>query len=222
MRRILLAALALAVGAAPAVAHRDVDGRPADPPGPRYERPHADGGRADRPDAAAHRGPRAAHLVVRACVTADATAEGVELRVRGGNRHMRRALGGATTFTAALDADTRIRSAARARGGSGEGAARGPRAGTHRDLTMGDRVIVRFRAARGTAAADLPAATRVIDRGPGPRCAPPMPVAGPAPDPADEPAPEVGDGAADDPIDDPATDDDGGLYAGASVPRHGG
>lgn len=118
-------------------------------------------------------------------VTADATPTGVNLRVLGADRDMRRALGGAKTLTAAIGTDTRIWLVGRARkdraaDGRGHRSPKGHRrsrdrdwndrfqpavAGATADLTRGDLVKVRFRAPAGTAAADLPAATRIVDFG---------------------------------------------------------
>lgn len=160
MRKILLTTLALAVAATPALAHRGGEAPDDRPKPPKHERPEK------------AKGPKGTHHLLHACVVADATAPGVDLSVLGGNRHMRRVLDGADTFTAKLDADTFVRLVGRARhqheGGTPE---RLPKIGTYADLEAGDRVIVRFRAARGLEPDDLPAAFKVIDRGPSADCA---------------------------------------------------
>lgn len=190
MRRLLLTSLAVVVAAAPAAAHRGVADAPADRErGPQPERVHS-GPKQERPDAAKKaRGPKGRHHLAHACVVSDATATGVELRVLRGNRHMRRALDGklrGEVFTAKLDTETeaterttRIRLVGKARHQLPEGSdlKRLPKVGTYEDLDAGDRVVVRFRAPRGTPAAELPEAFVVIDRGPAKRCAPEAPEA---------------------------------------------
>lgn len=169
MKRILLTSLAVAVAATPALAHRGGDAPADHPKGPKHERP-------DHPKKGGKhkgKGPKAAHHLLHACVVADATGASVDLSVLNGNRHMKRVLDGAETFTARLDAGTRIRLVGRARHlPEGSTPKRLPRTGTHADLTAGDRVIVRFRAKRGLEPGAMPAAFGVIDRGPSKRCAP--------------------------------------------------
>ena len=181
MRRTLLLALSLTVAATPAaLAHpgSDVHPRDGEDRGAGHVKPVTPA-KAKTPKA-----PKGTHHLLHACVTADATADGVALSVLGGNRHMRRALDGDTTVTAKLDGGTLVRLVGRARHlPAGSVPTRAPRIGTYADLTAGDRVIVRFRAPRGTDAAALPAAFRVIDRGPTARCAP----AGATPPPAEHP-----------------------------------
>lgn len=187
MRKILLTSLALAVAAAPAVAHRGGDAPTDQKRGPKHERVQP-GPKHERPDKGTKaRGPKGRHHLVHACVVSDATMDSVELKVLGGNRHMRRALDGeakGAMFTAKLDTETavtgwttRIRLVGRARYQLPEGSdlKRLPKMGTYEDLDQGDRVIVRFRAPRGTKAADLPEAFKVIDRGPAKKCAPEAP-----------------------------------------------
>jgi hypothetical protein len=123
------------------------------------------------------------HHLAQACVVADATAAGVEVSPLSVNRHMRDALGGAPTLSAKIDEDTTIRLVGRARHlPAGSTPKRAPKIGGFADLTVGDRVTVRIRAPRGTAAADLPAAFRIVDHGPSKRCAPATPPAPPSPE----------------------------------------
>jgi hypothetical protein len=156
-----MAALALAAATAPAALA--TSGKA--PERPKQERP------ADHPA----KGPKGPHSLLRACVTAEGTPTGVALDVLGGNRHMRRALDGAPTFTAKIDANTVIRLVGRARHlPEGSVPKRLPKLGTPTDLDIGDRLTVRFRAPRGTASADpLPPAFRIVDHGPSKKCAPP-------------------------------------------------
>ena len=131
------------------------------------------------------KGPKGTNYLLQAFVTSDATAPtdtapgGVALKVLGGNRHMRDALAGATTFDAKLDAKTFVRLVGKARTAGATGKAAG--IGTIDDLDAGDRVVVRFWAKRGTDAASLPAAWRVIDRGATDACA--VPATTPPADP---------------------------------------
>ena len=159
-RTYLMAALALAAAAAPAALATSGQA----PEKPKQEQP------ADH----TAKGPKGTHYLLRACVTAEGTQTGVALDVLGGNRHMRRALAGAKTFTAKIDAGTVIRLVGRARHlPEGSVPKRLPKLGTYADLDIGDRLTVRFRAPRGTASADLPAAFRIVDHGPSKKCAPP-------------------------------------------------
>ncbi len=125
------------------------------------------GARPDASSPAAAAAPSITYLV-RACATADATAEAVDLRRLRPNAAMRAALDGATTLTAGIDDGTRIRLA-----GSARRAARGRTAGRLADLSAGDRVVVAIRAPRGApSAAQLSAATRIVDLGPARACSP--------------------------------------------------
>jgi hypothetical protein len=121
------------------------------------------------------KGPRTVEYEFRGVVTADASNVAVDLRkVRGLSKHARRSLAGASTITIKLDANTRFKGR------------RGPN-GTQVKLSAGDRVRVVIRAVKGLAAADLPAAMLVFDRGPAPGTA-----TVPAPDPVvTPPAPPV-------------------------------
>jgi hypothetical protein len=110
------------------------------------------------------------HLV-NACVTADATETGVALQVLSANRHAKRALAGATTFTATLSADTKIRLVGKARKVEGS-TTKLPRIGTWENLEKNDVVTVRYRVKRGTALADLGPVWKVTDRGPFPKKCP--------------------------------------------------
>lgn len=169
----LLLALSAALIAAPvAVAH-----------------PEAPAPEKHMPGKAPHReGPKGTLHLAQACVVADATATGVQVGPLSVNRHMRDALAGAPTFVVKIDATTTIRLVGRARHlPPGSTPRRLPKIGGFADLTVGDRVTVRIRAPRGTAAADLPAAFRIVDHGPSKRCAPPAtPPATP-----EEPAPSL-------------------------------
>lgn len=127
------------------------------------------------------------HLV-HACVTADGTATGVDTRVLTGNRNARRALDGATALSVKIDDKTRIRlvgKAARAKVKTAQHRARGwqrwVRRGEATDLKAGDRVVITIRAPRGTAAAALPAASRIVDLGQSRRCTTPAPAPQPQP-----------------------------------------
>ena len=152
MRRTpyLLAALSLAVVATPAT----LAAHPSHP---------ADGVKAP----AKAKAPKGTLHLVNACVTSDATATGVELKVLTANRHMRDVLDGATTLSAKLDATTKIRLVGKARfQPEGSTPKRLPRIGTWDQLDAGDVVTVRYRVARGLDAAALPAAWKVTDHGP--------------------------------------------------------
>jgi hypothetical protein len=112
-------------------------------------------------------------------VTSNAGADSVEVGpVRGVNRHARRSLAGATSFTVKLGGLTSIRVRAAGATPWWEFAK-----GTSADLRAGDRVRIEIRAPRGTAAADLPAAARVRDftMHTDPVPPPPPPPAPPAP-----------------------------------------
>jgi hypothetical protein len=166
----LLLALSIAAVAAPAA----VSAHPSAPAG------HG----SDKAPVKHAKGPKGTNYLLHACVTADASAPtdaadgALALKVLGGNRHMRDALAGATTLDAKLDAKTFVRLVGKARAAGATGKAAG--IGSATDLHAGDRVIVRFWAKRGTDAAGLPAAWRVIDRGATDACAVPA-----TPPPAD-------------------------------------
>ncbi len=176
MRKILLTSLALAVAATPAVAYRGGDAP--DPPKPPKQ---------ERPEKA--KGPKGTHYLLHACVVGNVSPTGVDLAVLGGNRHMKRVLDGATSYTAELDTATVFRLVGKARHQpEGSTPKRLPRIGSHADLATGDRVIVRFRTPgvkprQVAAGMDLPAAFKVIDRGPSKACPTTPP---PADDPKDE------------------------------------
>jgi hypothetical protein len=176
MRKLLLTTLALAVAATPAVAHRGGDASEQPKP-PAQERP------------ATAKGPKGTHYLLHACVVGNVSPTGVDLAVLGGNRHMKRVLDGATTYTAELDAATLVRLVGKARHTpEGSTPKRLPKIGSHADLATGDRVIVRFRTPgvkprQVTPGLDLPAAFKVIDRGPSRACATGTP---PADDPKDD------------------------------------
>jgi hypothetical protein len=164
----LLIAVSLALAAVPAtvVAHH---------PGPDRDAP---------PKNERAKGPKGTHHLLNACVTADATATGVELGVLSANRHMRDVLDGATTFRAKLDETTLIRLVGKARfQPEGSTPTKLSKTGTWEHLDRGDVVTVRYRVDRGRDAASMPAAWRVIDHGPfAKKC--PVPA---TPPPADEP-----------------------------------
>jgi hypothetical protein len=178
--RSALLALSLAVAVAPAaLAH----GGPKSGDHPKPEPPAAG---AAKPDGS-HTGKpatspklRTMHLA-QACVVAAPDEDGVDLRVLSVNAHMRRALAGGRTFTAKIGDGTLIRLVGKAR--RGDDGARLPRIGAAEHLAPGDWVTVQIRAPRRTAAAGLPAAFRIIDHGPGRRCAVPAPAPAPT-DPA--------------------------------------
>jgi len=179
-RTPLLLALSLALAAAPiAVAHPGGDAPARDGAG-QVERP--------APVKAKAKGPKGTLHLTQACVVSDATATGVEVGPLSVNRHMRDALAGAATLTASIDDATVVRLVGRARHlPEGSTPKRAPRVGSFADLAAGDRVTVRIRAPRGTAAADLPAALSIIDHGSSKRCAAP---ATPPADPV-EPGPSL-------------------------------
>lgn len=152
--------LALGIAVAAAVAAPAALAHPANPGGP-YHAPRG-------PDA-----PKNVQYLLHACVTTNATPSAVDLRALWGNRQMRKALAGATTLTAKIGDQTQILLTGRARKAQG----RVPKVGTYANLIAGDRVVVRFRAPRGTAAADLPPAARIVDHGPAKVCAVPAPAA---------------------------------------------
>ncbi len=156
---------------------------------------HPDAGHPDRGDkpapAKTRQGPKGTHYLTHACVVSNATATGVEVKTLSVNRHMRDALAGSPTLAVTIDpATTTIRLVGRARHlPEGSTPKRLPRIGGFADLTAGDRVTVHIRAPRGTAAADLPAAYRIVDHGPSRRCPvstttrPPRPLRPPRPPP---------------------------------------
>lgn len=201
-----LLALSLALAAAPAV----LTAHPASPAGddaPAVERgghhggPKHDAGPRDEKgpkddkgpkDETRPREPKGTNHLLHACVTADATADGVDLKVLRGNRHMRDVLDGATTFRAELSGDTKVRLVGKARFRTEDGRDhKGPHLGTFADLDAGDRVTLKFRAPRGGDADAMPAATLVIDHGPTVRCETP-PATPPADDSPDgEPTPDL-------------------------------
>jgi hypothetical protein len=111
-----------------------------------------------------HGPPKPVAYRLRGVLVGDATQDGAEITVASANRHMRRALDGATTFSATFGETTRIRLAGAALAEVGD-----KRFGTYADLTAGDRVVVKLRAPRGTALANLPAVHRVFDLGPAPQ-----------------------------------------------------
>jgi hypothetical protein len=115
--------------------------------------------------------PKGTLHLVNACVTADATETAVDLKVLSANRHARKALAGATTFTATLSADTKIRLVGKARKVEGS-TTKLPRIGTWDNLDTGDVVTVRYRVKRGTALADQGPVWKVTDRGPFPKKCP--------------------------------------------------
>ena len=115
-------------------------------------------------------------------VVVKATPTSIDIdHARGLGRFARWSLAGATTFTVKLDGTTRIRGRHGARGA---------------DVTLsaGDRVQILIRAPRGTAAADLPPARFVFDRGPGRGVVTP-----PAPDPVTPTLPPPADPPTQDP-----------------------
>jgi hypothetical protein len=136
------------------------------------------------------KGPKGSLHLFNACVTADATETGVDLKVLSANHAARKSLAGATTFTATLNADTQIRLVGKARRIEGSKQKK-PRIGTWDDLDAGDVVTVRYRVARGTAVADLGPAWKVTDRGPFPKkCPVPAPEKKDPPT-TDTPAPSL-------------------------------
>jgi hypothetical protein len=110
------------------------------------------------------------NLVLKGCVVDDVVAGGggVDLDTIKGNTPMRRLLGGTDTFHAPLSDTTRVVLSEAAQMEHGEDGS----LGTIEDLWAGDRVVVRWRVARGTAADELPAAIRVVNQGPHEDCAP--------------------------------------------------
>jgi hypothetical protein len=113
------------------------------------------------------KGPKGTLHLFNACVTANAEAAEVELKVLSANHHARKALAGATAFTAVLDGDTKIRLVGKARiAPEGSAEKKLPKVGSYKNLTLGDVVTVRYRVARGTAIDQLGPAWKVTDRGP--------------------------------------------------------
>ena len=100
------------------------------------------------------KGPRVVEYEFRGVVAADASNVAIDVMdVRGLSKHARRSLAGASTVTIKLDANTRFRGRHGLRGSQVK-------------LSAGDRVRIVVRAVKGLAAADLPAAMVVFDRGP--------------------------------------------------------
>lgn len=177
MRRtpLLIAAVSLVAAATPAalLAH------PSDGPKDKAPGTHQPG----KHDPGKHHGPKGTNYLFHACVTADATETAVDLSVLHANRHARKALDGATTFTATLNADTKIRLVGKARKApAGSTEKRLSRTGTWENLDTGDVVTVRYRAKRGALVGDLGPAWKVTDHGPSPkRCTVPVPPTPKAP-----------------------------------------
>jgi hypothetical protein len=176
-------ALSAALVAAPlAMAHPDAPPRSGDAP----TAPAKAKKGKDKPT----KGPKGTLHLVQACVVADATADGVDLKVLSANHHMRKALlkGEPEPLRVGIDATTTIRLVGRARHTDpGSELKRLPTFGDHTALTEGDRVIVRIRDTRGKAAKDLAPAFRIVDHGRAKKCAPAEPA-----DPGTEnPAPEL-------------------------------
>ncbi|MGE0028698.1 MAG: hypothetical protein AB7O78_04765 [Thermoleophilia bacterium] len=175
MRRtpLLIAAVSLVAAATPAALLAHPSDGPKGDPGTHHPGTHK--------DPKGPLGPKGTNYLFHACVTADATETAVNLSVLHANRHARRALDGATTFTATLNVDTKIRLAGKARKApEGSTEKRLPRIGTWDNLDAGDVVTIRYRAPRGTLVADLGPAAKVTDHGPrAKKC--PVPVADPKP-----------------------------------------
>jgi hypothetical protein len=110
---------------------------------------------------------RPVNLMLKGCVVEDAGATAVDLEQLDGNRPMRRLLGDAATFTALLGPDTRVVLSEAAQADHGAGTALGSTA----DIWAGDRVVVRWRLARG-ARVDAVPALRVVNKGPHEDCLP--------------------------------------------------
>lgn len=197
-RTTIALALAATLAATPAaLAHRSA------PPGPPLDGP------GERPASPKPDGPKSrTNYLLWGVVAADATETSLEVRVTGGNRHMRDALAGATSVQVKLGEHTRImvlppgrRGAARAalpaapaRGMHGGPKLRHRLAGTFEDLAPCDRVRVIWRAPRGLAAADLPEAHWIVDFGPkrgkkGAACEPSAPGEPETPETPEEPEP---------------------------------
>lgn len=143
---------------------------------------HPDAGPSDREKptpAKTRQGPKGTLHLTQACVVANATATGVEVKTLSVNRHMRDALAGSPTLAVKIDAEkTAIRLVGKARHlPEGSTPKRLAKIGGFADLAAGDWVTVRIRAPRKTAATDLPAAFSIIDHGPSRRC--PAPAAPP-------------------------------------------
>lgn len=134
----------------------------------------SDGSKGKAPEvsqAAKAKGPKGALHLFNACVTADAAAKddgaSVDLKVLSANHHARKVLAGATTFTATIGPDTKIRLVGKARiAPEGSTEKKLPKAGTWENLDQGDVVTVRYRVARGTTLDTLGPAWKVTDRGP--------------------------------------------------------
>src|SRR4051794_26452021 len=154
---------------------------------------HPSEGKGTRPEAhppVTAKGPKGTLHLFNACVTADATETGVDVKVLSANHPARKALAGATTFTATLNADTHVRLVGKARRIEGS-TEKKPRTGTWDDLDAGDVVTLRYRVARGTALADLGPVSKVTDRGPFPKkCPVPAPQKTTSPD-TGTPAPSL-------------------------------
>jgi hypothetical protein len=178
MRRtpLLIAAVSLVAAATPAalLAHPP-DGPKDKPAGTHHPGTHDPG----KHHPGKH-GPKGTNYLFHACVTADATETAVPVSVLHANRHGRRALNGATTFTATLDANTKVRLVGKARKApEGSTEKRLPRIGTWDNLDAGDAVTIRYRAKRGTLVADLGPAAKITDHGPRKKCL--VPVKDPKP-----------------------------------------
>lgn len=113
----------------------------------------------------------------RGVVTADATADAMQIEVRGANRAAWMSLAGAKSFTVKLSPNTRIVGVREAKRRS------------FVSLKAGDRVTVIIVARRGTTAPNLSAARFVVDRGVARNWTPPVVTPPVDPTPVEPPTP---------------------------------
>jgi hypothetical protein len=135
------------------------------------------------------------NLVLKGCVVEDVLGDAVELEQLDGNKPMRRLLDDADTFTALLGPETRVVLSEAAQADRGADTA----LGSTSDIWAGDRIVVRWRLARGAAVDALPA-MRVINQGQHEDC---------LPEDWEDELPEDGDGELpeEEIIEEPPTDD---------------
>jgi hypothetical protein len=114
------------------------------------------------------RGGKPVNLVLTGCVVHDGEPASVELDTLGGNMPMRGLLAGLDALAAPIGPGTRVVLSAAAKADRGVDSS----VGSPGDIWAGDRVVVRWRVARGTQLTALPGAIRVISQGPHDDCLP--------------------------------------------------
>jgi hypothetical protein len=175
-RTALVVGLSLALAAAPAAF--------AAPPGTVTTGPDAAAGKPEtKPVAPQAKGKAKTQYLIRACVTQDASANAVQIKVLSANAHARK--NGAKKSLAPFDVDitgAKVTLVGEARIQQGT-KVKLPKLGSYENLTQGDVITLRARAPRGTAVTSV-VFTSVVDNGPiRPKVCPPA-AAPSAPAPA--------------------------------------